>query len=137
MGKVRDKKVKMSGYGKMTDAQKSLQMAREVWEIHKGSATSRAKRWANEEHYQKTLGGRSAVRITLPALKSSHLDNAIYHLKHLVASLEDVQKQVTDTRSKMFYMRSLVYTCHRNLKHDADRGYSHPNYPEEDFRGAR
>ena len=137
MSKERDKKVKMTRYGRMTDAQKSLQMAREVWDIHKGSATSRAKRWANEEHYQKTLGGRSAVRITLPALKSSHLENANYQLKHLVAELEDVQKQETNTQSKMFYMRSLVYTCHRNLKHDADRGYSNPMRPDEDFRGAR
>ena len=77
----------------MTDAEKSLQMAREVWDIHKGSDTSRAKRWANEQYYERTLGGKSAVRATIPALKSQHLDNAIYHLKHLVASLEDVTKR--------------------------------------------
>lgn len=137
MGKDIEKDKNVGRYGRMTDAEKSLQMAREVWDIHKGSATSRAKRWANQQYYERTLGGKSAVRITIPALKSQHLDSAIYHLKHLVAALEQVKEKEKDTHAKMFLLRSMVYACHRNLKHDADRSYGHPNYPEEDFRGAR
>ncbi len=34
----------------------------------------------------------------------------------------------------MYLLRSLVYQCHRHLKVDADRGYSHPMRPYEDFR---
>jgi len=125
------------GYGKMTPAKKAKQEAREVWELYKGSATARAKRFANEEYYTKTLGGRSAVRITIPALKAQHLDSAISHLEQLVVDLKDIQKTETATHMKMFLLRSLVYQCHRNLKVDADRGYSHPMRPYEDFRGAR
>lgn len=124
-------------YGRMTEFQKAKQEAREVWELYKGSATARAKRFHNEEHYMKTLGGRSAVRITIPALKAQHLDSAISHLEQLVVDLKDIQKTETVTHMKMFLLRSLVYQCHRNLKVDADRGYSHPMRPYEDFRGAR
>ena len=137
MGREIEKGKNVGRYGRMTDAEKSLQMAREVWDIHKGSDTSRAKRWANQQYYERTLGGKSAVRITIPALKSQHLDSAIYHLKHLVAALEDVKEKEKDTHAKMFLLRSMVYACHRNLKHDADRGYGYPGHPERDFRGAR
>ena len=128
---------KKSTYGKMTEFEKAKQQAREVWELYKGSATARAKRFANEEHYTKTLGGRSAVRITIPALKAQHLDSAVYHLEQLVADLKDIQQTETTTQAKMYLLRSLVYQCHRHLKVDADRGYSHPMRPYEDFRGAR
>ncbi len=57
----------------MTEFQKAKQEAREVWELYKGSATARAKRFSNEEHYTKTLGGRSAVRITIPASRHNIL----------------------------------------------------------------
>ena len=84
----------------------------------------------------KTLGGISVVRITIPALKAQHLDSAVYHLEQLVADLKDIQQTETTTQAKM-YLRGLVYQCHRHLKVDADRGYSHPMRPDEDFRGAR
>lgn len=124
-------------YGKMSEYQKAKQEAREIYGLYKGSATARAKRFHNEEHYRKMLGGTSAVRITIPALKAGHLDSAVHHLEQLVTDLKDIQKTETTTQAKMYLLRSLVYQCHRHLKVDADRGYSDPRRPYEDFRGAR
>ena len=123
--------------GKMTPAQKAKQHAREVYDLYKGSATARARRFHNQEHYSKTLGGTSACRITVPALKAEHLDSAVYHLGMLVEALRLVQKSETTAHSKMYLLRSYAYQCHRDLKADADRSYSDSRRPYEDFRGAR
>ena len=132
MGKNREPSV-----GKMSEFDKAKQEAREIYDLYKGSATARAKRFANEEHRSKLLGGKSACRITIPALKAHHLDSAVYHLSNLVEQLKDAQKSEASTIGKMYLLRSYAYQCHRNLKVDADRGYSDPRRPYEDFRGAR
>ena len=132
MGKNREPSV-----GKMSEFDKAKQEAREIYDLYKGSATARAKRFANEEHRSKLLGGKSACRITIPALKAHHLDSAVYHLSNLVEQLKDAQKSEATAIGKMYLLRSYAYQCHRNLKVDADRGYSDPRRPYEDFRGAR
>ena len=132
MGKNRE-----PGVGKMSEFDKAKQEAREIYDLYKGSATARAKRFANEEHRSKLLGGKSACRITIPSLKAEHLDSAVYHLSNLVEQLKDAQQSETNTIGKMYLLRSYAYQCHRNLKVDADRGYSDPRRPYEDFRGAR
>jgi len=132
MGKNREPSV-----GKMSEFDKAKQEAREIYDLYKGSATARAKRFANEEHRAKLLGGKSACRITIPALKAEHLDSAVYHLTNLVEQLKDAQKSEATAIGKMYLLRSYAYQCHRNLKVDADRGYSNPRRPYEDFRGAR
>ena len=132
MGKNREPSV-----GKMSEFDKAKQEAREIYGLYKGSATARAKRFANEEHRSKLLGGKSACRITIPALKARHLDSAVYHLTNLVEQLKDAQQSEASTIGKMYLLRSYAYQCHRNLKVDADRGYSDLRRPYEDFRGAR
>lgn len=132
MGKNREPSV-----GRMTKIEKAKQEAREIYDLYKGSATARAKRFHNEEYQSKLLGGKSACRITIPALKAEHLDSAIHHLSNLVDQLRDAQKSEASTLGKMYLLRSYAYQCHRNLKVDADRGHSDPRRPYEDFRGAR
>ena len=84
------------------------------------------------------------MRITVPALDKSHVDNAIRHFEILVAELKALKKvshmpswETDDTLATVGLMRMHIYACHRHLKQDADRGYSHPNRGYEDFRGAR
>jgi hypothetical protein len=130
--------------GRMTDAQKARQRSKEINDLYKQDYTTRAKRFYNEQNYSRQLGGGSAMRITVPALEKSHIDNAIRHFEILVAELKALKKvsnapawQPDETLAMVGLMRMHIYSCHRNLKQDADRSYSHPNRGYEDFRGAR
>ena len=123
--------------GRMTNAQKARQRAKDIERLYKEDYTTRAKRFYNEENYRRHLGGGSEMRITVPALSKEHLGNAIRHFEKLVTDLKEVKSSTDDTLMALSLMRVICYKCHRELKHDADRGYSHPMRPREDFRGVR
>ena len=95
------------------------------------------RRFQNEQQYMNTFGGRSAVRITLPALTKKHLDSAVSHLEALVEELKSVQKTDTKIYHRINMMRSAVYRCHVDLKRDADDSHLMPRNPSNDYRGAK
>ena len=107
------------------------------WDDYRMDPERQKRRFQNEQQYMNQWGGRSAVRITLPALTKKHLDSAVSHLEALVEELKAVQKTDTKIYHRINMMRSAVYRCHVDLKRDADDSRSMPNNPSNDYRGAK
>ena len=107
------------------------------WENYRLDPERQKRRFQNEQQYFNTSGGRSAVRITIPALTKRHLDSAVTHLEHLVEELKAVQKTDAKIYHRINMMRSAVYRCHVDLKRDADNSYLTPRNPSNDYRGAK
>lgn len=114
-------------------------VSKEEYQWHERRATPefRQRAFRNEQSYGASLGGRSAVRITIPALTKKHLDSTVLHLSKLVDELKQIQKEDTKIAHRISLMRTSIYHCHTSLKRDADHSYLMPRNPENDFRGAK
>jgi len=107
------------------------------WHERRADINFKQKAFRNEQSYSASLGGRSAVRITIPALTKKHLDSAVLHLSKLVDDLKAIQKEDTKIANRISLLRTSVYHCHTSLKRDADHSYLMPRHPSNDFRGAK
>jgi len=107
------------------------------WHERRADPAFRQRAFRNETAYAHSLGGRSAVRITIPALTKKHLDASILHLSKLLDDLRAIQKEDTKIAHRIQLMRSSVYHCHTSLKRDADHSTLMPRNPSNDYHGAK